>query len=623
MSAARDITIGPITLAPNGTGHLDRAIKAFLASQYEDDAEIKFKQVELHNKLLDLFVDLPFQILGRWDQKELYSLTEKAPFGLRLMWAQGGPENTIIADDDPEKGGTATLLLSEFAMNRLSQVVVEGAPGQGKSTLAQYICQVQRIRWLGKNAELAQLPPHHQSGTLRFPLKVDLRDFASWLMGADPFVEPAQSMSTYSGPRSLESFLAHLITNRSGGINFSPDDLVDVSHRWPLLIVLDGFDEVADVRGRSEIISATSKAIARLRANCPQIRLIITSRPTAFANSPGFDLQHFPHVILGSVTREQMIRYSEKWARAKNLSQLDRTEFRAVLNEKMEQPHLRDLAGNPMQLTILLSLIHTRGSALPDKRTSLYDAYVNLFFDREAVKSADVRNHVDLLKVLHQYLAWVLHTRSETRRGKTTTGRIEESELQKVIREYLDREQHSPDVVKTIFTAMVDRVVMIVSRVQGTYEFEVQPLREYFAARYLYDTASLVGMADERSDTKPDLFDAIARNFYWLNVTRFFCGCFTKGEHGDLAWRLNDLAVDPALGKIRYPIQLGAMLLSDWVFSQTPRAIREVANTISSREALRKLVPGGGYGGYGNRQASDPGPMWWANNCDEGLRDFG
>ena len=274
----------------------------------------------------------------------------------------------------------------------------------------------------------------------------------------------------------------------------------------------------------------------------------------------------------------------------RNLSQSERAEFSSILNEKMEQPHLRDLARNPMQLAILLSLIHTRGSALPDKRTSLYDAYVDLFFSREASKSVIVRRNIDLLKDIHRYLAWVLHTSAESGRRRAS-GRLPTAELRTVLRDYLERENHPTIVLDEIFGAMLERVVMIVSRVEGTYEFEVQPLREYFSARHLYDTASYSPPGIEKGGTKPDRFDAIARNAYWLNVTRFFCGCFTKGELLDLADRVKELALDPTLGKTRHPYVLAAMLLSDWVFSQTPRAVNEIVSALSNREALRRLLP--------------------------------
>ena len=38
------------------------AMRAFLADQYDEDVDVKFKQVELHTQLLDLFIDLPFRV---------------------------------------------------------------------------------------------------------------------------------------------------------------------------------------------------------------------------------------------------------------------------------------------------------------------------------------------------------------------------------------------------------------------------------------------------------------------------------------------------------------------------------------------------------------------------------
>jgi len=137
---------------------------------------------------------------------------------------------------------------------------------------------------------------------------------------------------------------------------------------------------------------------------------------------------------------------------------------------------------------------------------------------------------------------------------------------------------------------MVERVIALVSRVQGTLEFEVQPLREYFAARYLYDTAPYSPPGDERKGTKPDRFDAIARNFYWLNVTRFYAGCFSKGELASLVDRLQELSRDGNFRRLSHPRTLAAILLSDWVFSQHPRSVSEVVKLITDGLGLRYLL---------------------------------
>ena len=259
-----------------------------------------------------------------------------------------------------------------------------------------------------KNAEdLERLPPHHRQTALRVPFKVDLRDLATWLGGTDPLTGSDES-STVPEPRSLETFLVRLVRHHSGGIEFDVNDLLEMSKLAPLFFVLDGLDEVADIKRRGDVVSAVSKAIPRLRENCKGLQVVITSRPAAFANSPGFDSEQFPHLQLGSVRRAQIQLYAGRWMDARTLSRKERAEFQSILDEKLNEPHLRDLARNPMQLTILLSLIHTEGAALPDKRTSLYGEYVRLFFAREAAKNAAVRQHIELLKDIHGYLGWVL-----------------------------------------------------------------------------------------------------------------------------------------------------------------------------------------------------------------------
>lgn len=130
----------------------------------------------------------------------------------------------------------------------------------------------------------------------------------------------------------------------------------------------------------------------------------------------------------------------------------------------------------------------------------------------------------------------------------------------------------------------------IVSRVEGTYEFEVQPLREYFAARYLYETAPYSPPGNERKGTKPERFDAIAKNFYWLNVTRFYAGCYSVGELPSLIDRIQDLINDPDYNLIRHPRSLAAMLLSDWVFTQHPKSVQQIVKIILSGLGLRRLL---------------------------------
>jgi hypothetical protein len=578
------------------------AIRAFLTEQFELDRQVKFKQVELQNDLLDLFIDVPIgeprSSGSRRSQHQLMSLR-----WLTGMEAGSGAGTAQVSADqevliyEPEPGyyarqgippiGAATFLLRDRVQRELPRMVLEGAPGQGKSTITQYVCQVHRMRVLNRTSELAQLPEGHRAAPARLPFKVDLRDFSEWLAKRNPFSADLTESVPPDWKKSLESFLAALVRHHSGGADFDIGDLLAVAQRSAVLLVMDGLDEVADIERRKDVVDEIVRGVNRLGENALSLQVMVTTRPAAFANSPGLPDDRFPYFQLESVTRPLIDAYTEKWLRAKKLPPQEGADVRRILNEKLDQPHLRDLARNPMQLAILLSLIHTRGASLPDKRTALYDSYMDLFFDREAEKSATVRKHRDLLINIHRYLAWILHSESEQ---GSTRGSIAEERLQDLLRDYLEKEGHDPQLATVLFAGMVERVVALVSRVQGTYEFEVQPLREYFAARYLYETAPYSPPGNERRGTKPDRFDAIARNFFWLNVTRFYAGCYSKGELASLIDRLTELTNEKGYKLISHPRVLAATLLSDWVFTQHPRSVKQVVNLVLDGLGLRYVL---------------------------------
>lgn len=142
-------------------GRRTSAIRAFIRKQYDNDEEVRFKQVELQNKLLDLFIDVPVMARDNHINEELlpiYILESSAQQSSETEHVNTGntsgvlPHVTIqrhlFSRDERYFIGAATLLLLPSAQRDLPQIVLEGAPGQGKSTIAQYICQVHRMRIL-------------------------------------------------------------------------------------------------------------------------------------------------------------------------------------------------------------------------------------------------------------------------------------------------------------------------------------------------------------------------------------------------------------------------------------------------------------------------------------------
>ncbi|MEV5930500.1 NACHT domain-containing protein [Streptomyces cellulosae] len=580
-------------------GHRLDVLRSFVADQYEMDNEVRFKQVELSNDILNLFVDVPVDV--RLEQEVGRRKDDRKTMEVQYIAQKlAGVEPW---DTGQETGvGAATLLLNERVVQLAPMVVLEGGPGQGKSTLAQYICQVHRMKILS-TSNFQELPDAHRSAAARFPIKVDLREYATWLAGKDPFSQEGNEPRPRHLSKSLESFISALISERSGGRTFTPDDLSAVARSSALLIVLDGLDEVAEVKLRNDVVREIAVCARRLRETAASLQILVTTRPSALAEVTEFPTRTFARWALTSLSRPLIDEYTERWAHSRRLPGKEVADLRRVLSDRLDQPHMRDLARNPMQLAILLSVIHTRGSSLPDKRTALYDIYVELFLAREAEKSEVVKKRQEILIDIHRYLAWVLHSEAETGRA---LGKIDANRLRELIGEYLLSEGRDPGLVDELFTGVAQRVVFLVGAVEGLFEFEVQPLREYFAGRFLYETAPYSPVGSPRAGTKDERFDAVARNTYWQNVARFYAGCFSKGELPSLVDRLEVLCTDVDLGLTSHPRALAATLVADWVFSQNARSLKKVIDLILDRDGYRSLLGGDRFGVAGGEPFTLP-----------------
>ncbi len=581
-------------------------INAYLTDQYRIDNEVKFKQIDLQNKLIDLYTDVPLRVkeFNRKDRK-LLKIIESV-----------GHNNIIINGEDydiqglfitKEEFGAASFLLSKDVQNGIERILLEGGPGQGKSTISQYICQVHRARILNKQDDLNLLPEKICFCPVRIPFKIDLRHIANWIEQKNPYDSVLNDdIFKRNWSKSLESFLVGHISYHSPNNDFTISDFIAIIKKKPILIVFDGFDEIADINIRHEVIDFIEKGIERLKANTTSIQVIITSRPAAFSNANGFPVDKYPHFELTDITDSCTNEYVEKWIRVNKLECREGKEIKRLVEDKLQASHLKELAKSPMQLAIFLSLLRTRGESLPNKRTALYDSYIDLFFNRESEKNQIIRENRDLIIDIHKYLAWILHSEAEL---FNNNGTITFSALIERIKDYLVKEGYKTDIADELFQAVQERVCALVSRVQGTYEFEVQPLREYFCARYLYQTAPYSPVGKEKAGTKPERFSAIARDFYWNNVVRFYAGCFDKGEIPMLVDELKELQNDEILKYTNYPRLLTSQLLSDWVFTQYPRYLKDVVKIILDGLNISGII------NQNNRYFRGDEPIMLPNEC--------
>jgi hypothetical protein len=596
------------------------ALMSYLAEQYRLESKLRFEQADLPGSpLLDLFVDVATSAPDtarnrRIYQTSLFDLDEVSSedafymehyhHGRVVEWRMGG--------------GAAELLLADEIPPRFSKIVIEGAPGQGKSTLGQYVCQVHRMRLLDKKEDLSKLSAGHAATPIRLPIRVEFRYLAAWFSGTNPWNSERMSEvnSSQYWAMSLESFIAAHVRHSTGGLAFTPDDVVSILSRTPSFIFLDGLDEIADIGLRRRIVRSAEASLSRLESLGADMRILVTTRPAIFVKSPGFSRKGFQYLQLASLTRPLIDQYTRAWVKVRDLREEEVQELLDVLEANLEQTHVAELARNPMQLAILLYLISVKGRSLPEQRTALYEQYLTAFLDRESRKSSAVHTHRKPLLQLHGFLGWLLHSRAESQDSRYAGGDISLDELRQVFSQYLDYQERSTDLVDELFEG-AERVFVLVSRNQGRFEFEVQPLREFFAARYLYKTAPHSTSASPKSGAKPHRLEQLIRNPYWINVARFFCGWYDEGELADLSRHLQDLCEDSDYRLLGHPRYLIEYILQDYTMAEAQRDTRMLVESMADPLGIRLLtsrhsrIQGTGSGLSGSLLISETGLESW------------
>ncbi|HZL06237.1 MAG TPA: HNH endonuclease, partial [Coriobacteriia bacterium] len=313
------------------------------------------------------------------------------------------------------------------------------------------------------------------------------------------------------------------IAQHSGGRTFRVDDLAVLVAADAVLIALDGLDEVANLKHREKVSNEIIATHRRLTANASNLAMLVATRPgptsSALTSSP-----EFPTLHLRRLSQGLRLQYLQQWAAVTGLSREAEAKLQQTFMENQHVPHIRELASYPMQLAILLHLLHRR-QLFPQQRTELYREYLKTFLDREQTEDKEPLLAQDrkVIEDIHAYLGWLLQARAEE---GISSGTIDREELRQVLHERLEGREDGQKLAERLFSAVTTRVLCLIERDPGTFQFEVQSLREYFAALFIFDNAPPRGKGNSRDDC----LNALLERPYWANVCRFFVGMFSGVE---------------------------------------------------------------------------------------------
>ena len=446
--------------------------------------------------------------------------------------------------------------------------VLLGDPGAGKSTMARYVA-----------LQLAEERADPRLAALRecLPIVIEVRMYAA--------LRAEGRCSTFLG------YLGY--RHETGVFSLEPQALRNhLLAGAPTIVIFDGLDEIFDGRRRQEV----AEQIAAFAAQFPATRIVVTSRILEYTSRAHGHVRRtltntgFEHFTLQDLDVDQISQFLTRWfigvlqQDPRDAAQRSAGMVREILRSRP----LRELAGNPMLLTILA--IINRHQVLPRDRWKLYHHAAGVL-----VEHWDVSRHLaaegesalaeaeDKQELLRR-LAYQMQTGNTGISGNY----IAREDLIHVFVEYLvERYEHDLPTARRLAGAMIEqlRERNFILSLYGShmYGFVHRTFLEFFAAEAILDK-----FRHEREwdfDRVKEVFRRHWSEASWREVLRLLAGVLSESDNREL---INLLAGE----NVDWLIAENAPL--PWNLALAVQCLSQVRRIARVREAaellLRRLV---------------------------------
>lgn len=387
----------------------------------------------------------------------------------------------------------------EEAFQHTQYLLVEGAPGSGKTTILMRVAMalVKALRGDTSSArEMGFKEPYP------LPIFVPLRHFWTYWRNMPPteriFTTPSLLL------KYLHAAIGHYVQDESW--------LLSLLDSGQVALLFDGLDEIPDEVGRQQA-SGVIRDFVRKFANC---RIALTTRPAGLTNAIRKNLMtqgRLSYCEVRPLNQDQVSRFIHAWYRALVTNPVESQRKAQELVKRIEaNPRVSELARTPILLTAIAVVHQSRGD-LPERRADLYDHCVKALIGRwDAAKDEEGRQLTgeyaeDTKLSLLQEIAFVIHNQGSDART------IERGPLLRLLGKRLDldsRQQPTPDKYNVLLEYMVDRTGLIIPEGDTTYRFRHLSFQEFLTARHICDRAD-----DAAEELAPRLADP-----WWREVVQ-------------------------------------------------------------------------------------------------------
>ena len=406
-------------------------------------------------------------------------------------------------------------------------LVLTGAPGNGKSTVAKFLTHAYRTVFMGENVDLGD--EHRKTvartrdaltamkvrvpANRRWPVNIDLAKFASEQSTDDRY--------------SLLNWIAARLTKQTASKDIPRWELRTWLRRWPSFIVLDGLDEVSEPSVRKTLIANIEAFAGVAESENWDVLIVVTTRPTGYQDE--LPSAMFERIDLTDLTISDALRYGQLVTKVRIPDDEARQErIVSQLRQAAEDDGTKHLLRTPLQ-TLIMSIIAESSKHFAPSRYALFWGYYTTIARREQNKESSLarllREHPQEVLELHLRVGLLLQIQAETATGADavlSSQDLHDEAWKVLIEAEYEPATHDRDLLDNIVQASTHRLVLLTPRPGGGYGFDVRSLQELMAA-YALTTGTL-------EETMPRL-RRIAASPHWRNTFLFAAGrLFTEPQ---------------------------------------------------------------------------------------------